>query len=83
MISVLVARYLLQLQSEACGLPLYRREIQGRPIKTGAFYEEADNDEVEDLYELLTFVKQKHPDIEGKFSFRRMVFFWRGRDCIS
>uniref|UniRef100_A0A5S6PJC7 Diphthine--ammonia ligase n=1 Tax=Brugia malayi TaxID=6279 RepID=A0A5S6PJC7_BRUMA len=55
----------LQLYSEACGLPLYRREIRGRPIKTGIFYEEENNDEVEDLYELLAFIKQKHPDIEA------------------
>uniref|UniRef100_A0A0R3RPX8 Diphthine--ammonia ligase n=1 Tax=Elaeophora elaphi TaxID=1147741 RepID=A0A0R3RPX8_9BILA len=55
----------LQLYSEACGLPLYRREIRGKPIKTDACYEEASNDEVEDLYELLAFVKQKHPDIEA------------------
>ncbi|VDK62630.1 unnamed protein product [Onchocerca ochengi] len=60
-----VAWYLLQLYSEACGLPLYRREIRGRPIKTEALYEETVDDEVEDLYELLAFVKQKHPDIEA------------------
>ncbi|CAG9534487.1 unnamed protein product [Cercopithifilaria johnstoni] len=60
-----VAHTGLQLYSEACGFPVYRREIRGRPIKTGAFYEEASHDEVEDLYELLAFVKQKHPDIEA------------------
>ncbi|EFO26677.1 ATP-binding domain-containing protein 4 [Loa loa] len=60
-----VAHTGLQVYSEACGFPLYRREIRGRPIKTGAFYEVTDDDEVEDLYELLVFVKQKHPDIEA------------------
>ncbi|KAK6106247.1 Uncharacterized protein BM_BM3081 [Brugia malayi] len=60
-----VAHKGVQLYSEACGLPLYRREIRGRPIKTGIFYEEENNDEVEDLYELLAFIKQKHPDIEA------------------
>ncbi|MCP9258035.1 Diphthine--ammonia ligase [Dirofilaria immitis] len=60
-----VAHTGLQLYSEACGLPLYRREIRGRPIKVEALYEETINDEVEDLYELLAFVKQKHPDIEA------------------
>uniref|UniRef100_A0A915PHZ2 Diphthine--ammonia ligase n=1 Tax=Setaria digitata TaxID=48799 RepID=A0A915PHZ2_9BILA len=60
-----VAHNALQVYGEACGLPLYRRPIQGRPIGTGAFYEETANDEVEDLYELLAFIKQKHPEIEA------------------
>ncbi|OZC12565.1 putative ATPase [Onchocerca flexuosa] len=60
-----VAHTGLQLYSEACDLPLYRREIQGKPIKTEVLYEKTIDDEVEDLYELLAFVKQKHPDIEA------------------
>ncbi|KAL3998507.1 Diphthine--ammonia ligase [Acanthocheilonema viteae] len=74
-----VAHTALQLYSEACDLPLYRREIQGRPINTGVFYEEASNDEVEDLYALLAFVKQKHPDIEAVSSGAILSNYQRNR----
>lgn len=57
--------FLFQLYSEACGLPLYRRTIAGRPLSIDFDYEQTINDEVEDLYELLVEVKRHHPDIEG------------------
>jgi diphthine-ammonia ligase len=35
------------------GVPLYRREILGRPIHQGSEYTETVDDETEDLYMLL------------------------------
>ncbi|VDK46614.1 unnamed protein product [Anisakis simplex] len=55
----------VQLYSEACELPLYRREIKGKPMNVDADYKPTDDDEVEDLYELLADVRLKHPDVEG------------------
>ncbi|VDM95156.1 unnamed protein product [Thelazia callipaeda] len=60
-----VAQTGLQLYSEACDLPLYRHEIRGKPIEVGALYKETVDDEVEDLYELLSHIKQKHPDVQA------------------
>ncbi|VDN27767.1 unnamed protein product [Gongylonema pulchrum] len=55
----------VQLYSEATDLPYYGREIKGRPIEVGADYEPTRCDEVEDLYELLAFIKRKHPAIQA------------------
>jgi diphthine-ammonia ligase len=43
----------IELYSEAMGLPLFRRTIQGNPIEQGKEYSVNEKDEVEDLYELL------------------------------
>lgn len=47
------------------GLPLYRREITGKPVNQKAEYEETTGDEVEDLYEVLSEVKKNHPNVKG------------------
>ncbi|KHN76410.1 Diphthine--ammonia ligase [Toxocara canis] len=60
-----VAHKGVELYSQACGLPLYRREIHGRPLNVNAHYEPTDEDEVEDLYELIKEVKIRHPDVGG------------------
>lgn len=55
----------IDLYSEALGLPLYREYIRGQSIQQGFDYEPINNeDEVEDLYRLLTLVKQNEC-IEG------------------
>lgn len=43
----------IELYSEAMGLPLFRRTIQGNPVEQGKEYSVNEKDEVEDLYELL------------------------------
>lgn len=43
--------------SKAMGIPLYRRETKGKSTQTGKYYVPTDDDEVEDLYSLLEFVK--------------------------
>ena len=43
----------IELYSEAMGLPLFRRTIQGSPVEQGKEYSINEKDEVEDLYELL------------------------------
>ena len=46
-------------------LPLYRREISGKPKCIGEEYIQDEQDEVEDLYKLLKQVKQDEPGIQG------------------
>ncbi|MFH4981264.1 hypothetical protein AB6A40_007973 [Gnathostoma spinigerum] len=58
----------LEIYGEAFGLPIYRKEINGKPITTSAEYEPTFGDEVEDLFQLLSVVKERHPDIEGSIS---------------
>lgn len=43
--------------AEAMELPLYRRTTKGDALEKGKIYNETENDEVEDLYELLKMVK--------------------------
>lgn len=51
--------------ADCMDLPLYRRAIDGTPKNLGYEYEPTAEDEVEDLYELIKLVKEKHPDLEG------------------
>ncbi|CAJ0594085.1 unnamed protein product [Cylicocyclus nassatus] len=51
--------------AKAMDLPLYRREITGKPINQDFDYNTTTGDEVEDLYELLKSVKEHHPSIQG------------------
>uniref|UniRef100_A0A0M3I1U6 Diphthine--ammonia ligase n=1 Tax=Ascaris lumbricoides TaxID=6252 RepID=A0A0M3I1U6_ASCLU len=69
----------VELYSQACGLPLYRREIRGRPVNISAHYEPTDDDEVEDLYALIRDVKVQHPDVEGISVGAIMSTYQRGR----
>ena len=52
-----VGHHAIDLYSEAIGVPLYRREIQGTSVATSMDYLPTVSDEVEDLYELLKTVK--------------------------
>lgn len=47
----------IALYSEAMGLPLYREIITGEAIDQSRSYKPTDNDEVEDLYRLLSKIK--------------------------
>lgn len=50
---------------ECIGVPMYRQEILGSSKNVDLQYEKTLDDETEDLYRLLTTVKQNHPDIEA------------------
>lgn len=50
---------------EAIGVPLYRRCIEGTNKVQGLQYQEASEDETEDLRALLEEVQRHHPDIEA------------------
>ncbi|XP_048394258.1 diphthine--ammonia ligase isoform X3 [Stegostoma tigrinum] len=54
----------IDLYSEAIGLPLYRHIIQGSSLAVGRDYNKCEGDEVEDLYHLLKFIKEKE-GVEG------------------
>ncbi|XP_061824159.2 diphthine--ammonia ligase isoform X1 [Nerophis lumbriciformis] len=54
-----VGHQAIGLYAEAMDVPLYRRTIQGFSLDTGRDYRETAGDEVEDLYELLSLVKDK------------------------
>ncbi|CAH0625375.1 unnamed protein product [Chrysodeixis includens] len=54
----------IDLYAEAMGLPLYRENITGNAISQGRTYDPTENDEVEDLYRLLSKVKNEL-DIEA------------------
>lgn len=43
--------------AQAMELPLFRKLTDGLSKQRGKFYEPTDNDEVEDLYQLLSSVK--------------------------
>ena len=51
--------------ARCCELPLYRKAIQGTPVNQQFDYVATNSDEVEDLYELLREILDKHPDIQA------------------
>ena len=52
-----VGHHAIELYSQAMGLPLFRRTIEGKSIEQGKDYVCNSEDEVEDLYELLKNIK--------------------------
>lgn len=55
----------LQYYAKCIGKPLYSQMITGTAANQKLEYAETDNDETEDLYKLLSSVKEKHPDVEA------------------
>jgi diphthine-ammonia ligase len=55
----------LHLQAECINLPLYREYITGQSIDQTLNYAATANDETEDLFRLLSRVKELHPEIQG------------------
>lgn len=47
----------VELYSEAMGLPLFRQRTQGKALQNEKIYTVTSEDEVEDLYQLLSTVK--------------------------
>ncbi|VDN98977.1 unnamed protein product [Rodentolepis nana] len=54
--------------ADALNLPLYQAEIRRSAQCTSMNYEVSVDDEVEDLYDLLCIVKEKHPEINAILS---------------
>ena len=59
-----VGHEFIDLYAEAMGLPLFRRTIVGKPVITEMDYNKHTDDEVEDLFQLLSDIK-KEVDFEG------------------
>ncbi|GMT28188.1 hypothetical protein PFISCL1PPCAC_19485, partial [Pristionchus fissidentatus] len=55
----------IEMIAESMGLPLYRQSISGTSLLQSMEYEKTEGDEVEDLFELLSRVKQAHPNVQG------------------
>lgn len=49
----------IDFYAEAMDLPLYREVIKGEPLDQSKNYKPTENDEVEDLYRLLSKIKVK------------------------
>ena len=62
-----VGSEMIELVAECLDKPLYRAPITGTPKKLDMEYDgkNCEGDEVEDLFELLKLVKEKHPDVTG------------------
>ena len=54
-----VGHEFIDLYAEAMDLPLFRRTIAGKPIVTDMEYNKHTDDEVEDLFQLLSDIKKK------------------------
>lgn len=57
--------------AQAMGAPLVTKEIKGKSFNQELYYEKAEeakqeeHDEVEDLYQLLSQVKEQYPDVQA------------------
>jgi diphthine-ammonia ligase len=60
-----VGHSLIDLYSDCLGLPMYRQSLTGGSVNTNADYSITLNDEVEDLFTLLSRVKADFPDLQA------------------
>ena len=60
-----VGHQIISYYSECMGVPLIRREIKGKSLSTSSDYTRTSNDEVEDLFELLSEVKRQVPEVDA------------------
>ena len=60
-----VGHQVIAAYAECMGLPLYRRRITGASHEQRLVYEDTTGDEVEDLYCLLAWVKERHPGVQA------------------
>lgn len=52
--------------AECLDVPIVRREINGKALNQDMYYsKDTQEDEVEDLFELLSEVKQKYPEVQA------------------
>ncbi|ANZ75028.1 BA75_03186T0 [Komagataella pastoris] len=55
----------LEHYEECIGVPMYRRVIAGTSKNQQLEYQKTEDDEIEDLYRLLSDVKETHPELEA------------------
>lgn len=60
-----VGHQLIGFFSQCMGLPLYRKKIRGTSIHRGLAYDATDDDEVEDMMDLLAYVKAVNPEVDA------------------
>ena len=53
------------LIAQCMGVPIIRRKIVGKSVNQNMYYEASPEDEVEDLFELLSDVKKQYPDVQA------------------
>ncbi|KAF9954290.1 ATP binding domain 4 [Modicella reniformis] len=69
-----VGHDVVHLYKDCLDVPLYRREISGKPIEQGSDYVVTAQDETEDLYELLKGAKEAHPELQGLVT---LAYLWQ------
>ena len=60
-----VGHDVIDYYKECLDVPLYRQAIIGESKNQDLEYSKTENDEIEDLHQLISTVKQHHPDIEA------------------
>lgn len=60
-----VGHDVLSLYDKCIGVPMYREPILGKAENQKLEYDKTIKDETEDLFRLLSKVKENHPDVEG------------------
>ncbi|EMG51008.1 DPH6 Diphthine--ammonia ligase [Candida maltosa Xu316] len=60
-----VGHDIIEYYSQCLDVPLYRQPILGKSSNQDLEYSITENDEIEDLYSLLSTIKENHPDIAG------------------
>ncbi|KAI8896356.1 hypothetical protein BC833DRAFT_597748 [Globomyces pollinis-pini] len=60
-----VGHDMIDCYKECMQIPLYREEITGKSLETKSDYQIDYNDEVEDVFRLLSRIKADYPDVEG------------------
>ncbi|KAI5954060.1 hypothetical protein CANMA_004899 [Candida margitis] len=60
-----VGHDIIDYYSQCLEVPLYRQKIVGKSSNQNLEYSHTQNDEIEDLFKLLSTIKRKHSDIEG------------------
>ena len=68
----------IEAVAECLELPLYRRQIKGRPANLEYDYQPTEEDEVEDLYELVKHVKVSKEKYKKRISFcSKCIQIWK------
>ena len=60
-----VGHDVIEYYSQCLDVPLYRQPILGKSTNQNLEYLVTENDEIEDLYKLLSKIVDAHPEIEG------------------
>ena len=60
-----VGHDIIEYYSQCLEVPLYRQKILGKSSNQNLEYQFTQDDEIEDLYTLLSTIKHHHPEIEG------------------